>query len=104
MSRHATVQGLQAQAGSIATRALMRHKHYLTTGFDLGIFDQVVHAYSRFEAPIVPLKAPGYNLLGDHFHPILVLWAPLYWIWEDPRMLLLAQELLLALSSIPARP
>jgi len=87
--------------GLYAVYALTRHKHYLTTGFDLGIFDQVVRDYSRFQAPIVPLKAPGYNLLGDHFHPILVLWAPLYWIWDDPRMLLLAQAALLAVSMMP---
>lgn len=78
-----------------------RHARYLTTGFDLGIFDQAVRAYARFEAPIVPLKAPGYHLLGDHFHPIIALWAPLYWIWDDPRMLLAAQAALIAVSVIP---
>ena len=41
--------------------------------WDLGIFAEAVQAYSRFEAPIVPIKGPGYNLLGDHFHPILAL-------------------------------
>ncbi len=81
--------------------ALLRHDRYLTTGFDLGIFDQAVRAYSRFEAPIVPLKAPGYHLLGDHFHPVIALWAPLYWIWDDPRVLLLAQAGLIAVSIWP---
>jgi uncharacterized membrane protein len=84
-----------------STYALARHDRYLTTGFDLGIFDQAVRAYSRFEAPIVPLKAPGFHLLGDHFHPVLVVWAPLYWIWDDPRMLLLAQAALIAASAVP---
>jgi len=81
--------------------AWARHDRYLTTGFDLGIFDQAVRAYSRLQAPIVPLKAPGYHLLGDHFHPILALWAPLYWIWDDPRMLLAAQAVLIAVSVVP---
>jgi uncharacterized membrane protein len=84
-----------------ATYAWVRHLRFVTTGFDLGIFDQAVRAYSRFEAPIVPLKAPGYNLLGDHFHPVIALWAPLYWIWDDPRMLLLAQAALVAASVVP---
>ncbi len=83
------------------TYAWVRHLRFVTTGFDLGIFDQAVRAYSRFEAPIVPLKAPGYHLLGDHFHPILALWAPLYWVWDDPRMLLLAQAALVAASIVP---
>ncbi len=84
-----------------ATYAWVRHLRFVTTGFDLGIFDQAVRAYSRFQAPIVPLKAPGYNLLGDHFHPVIALWAPLYWVWDDPRMLLLAQAALVALSVVP---
>ncbi|MGZ4625521.1 MAG: DUF2079 domain-containing protein [Kineosporiaceae bacterium] len=87
--------------GIYATYAWMRHIHYETTNYDLGIFDQAVRAYSRFEAPIVPLKAPGYNLLGDHFHPLIAVFAPLYWIWDDPRMLLLAQAALFAASMVP---
>lgn len=83
------------------TYSWARHARYLTTGFDLGIFDQAVRAYARFEAPVVPLKAPGYHLLGDHFHPIIALWAPLYWVWDDPRMLLAAQAALIAVSVVP---
>jgi uncharacterized membrane protein len=50
---------------------------------------------------MVSLKGPNFDLLGDHFHPVLVLLAPLYWIWADPRMLLLAQAALLAASALP---
>lgn len=49
---------------------------------------------------MVPLKGDAYNLLGDHFHPILATLAPLYWIWDDARVLLLAQAALVA-ASIP---
>lgn len=84
-----------------AAYALTRHARFATTGFDLGIFDQVMRDYAHFRAPIVPLKGPGYNLLGDHFHPLIAVLAPLYWIWDDPRMLLLAQALLLAVSIVP---
>jgi uncharacterized membrane protein len=73
---------------------------YLTTGYDLGIFDQAVRAYSHFQAPIVALKGADYNLFGDHFHPIIAVLAPLYWLWDNPGMLLIAQAVLLA-SSIP---
>jgi uncharacterized membrane protein len=72
-----------------------------TAGYDLGIFDQAVRSYSHFDAPIVPLKGPGANLLGDHFHPIIATLAPLYWIWPDARMLLVAQAFLIALSVVP---
>lgn len=80
--------------------SLQRFRMFWTAGYDLGIFDQAVRAYSKFEAPLVALKGPHYNILGDHFHPILVLAAPLYWLWDDPRTLLLLQAALLA-ASIP---
>lgn len=77
---------------------LTRWRQYLTAGYDLGIFDQAVRQYAAFQVPMVPLKGDHYNILGDHFHPILVLLAPLYWLWDDPRMLLVAQAGLVALS------
>lgn len=84
-----------------AAYSLTRHARMLTAGYDLGIFDQAIRSYSEFQSPIVPLKAPGFNLLGDHFHPILSVLAPLYWVWPDARMLLVAQAALVAISIIP---
>ncbi|WP_235960196.1 DUF2079 domain-containing protein [Actinomadura macrotermitis] len=72
-----------------------------TAGYDLGIFDQAVRSYAHLQMPVVPLKGPGFNLLGDHFHPVIALLAPLYWLWDDPRMLLAAQGVLFALSTVP---
>ncbi|MFI9271155.1 DUF2079 domain-containing protein [Kitasatospora sp. NPDC052896] len=71
-------------------------------GFDLGIFDQGIRGYAHFHLPISEVKRyhhefpPGFSLLGDHFSPILALLAPLYWIWNDPRSLLIGQSLLFA--------
>lgn len=83
-----------------ALYSLTRSAQLLTAGYDLGIFDQAVRAYSQFRPPLVPLKGDDFNLLGDHFHPILVVLAPLYWIWDDARMLLLAQAALIAASCV----
>ncbi len=80
--------------------ALAEHFAYLTTGYDLGIFDQAMRAYSHFKAPMVPLKGAGYNIFGDHFHPIIALIAPLYWIWDNPVVLVVVQAVLVA-ASIP---
>lgn len=80
--------------------AFVDHARYLTTGYDLGIFDQAVRAYSHFQAPMVPLKGAGYDILGDHFHPIIAVLAPFYWIWDDVGVLLVAQALLTA-ASVP---
>jgi uncharacterized membrane protein len=71
-------------------------------GFDLGIFDQAIRAYAHLHLPRSPIKnyhheyPPGFSILGDHFSPILVLLAPLYWVWDDPRVLLVAQAALFA--------
>ena len=71
---------------------------YRTTGYDLGIFDQAVRAYAHFQSPMVPLKGSGYDILGDHFHPILVVLAPFYWVWNSLGVLLIAQAVLTAVS------
>ncbi|MDU2193678.1 MAG: DUF2079 domain-containing protein [Actinomyces sp.] len=69
--------------------------------WDLGIFAEAVQAYSRFEAPIVPIKGPGYNLLGDHFHPILALLGPIFRLSPSALTLLVVQDLLIAASVLP---
>jgi uncharacterized membrane protein len=86
---------------SYAGCSLLRAAHLQTAAYDLGIFTQAVRAYAHFNAPMVPIKGPGFNLLGDHFSPALAALAPAYRIWPDPRMLLVAQAALLAGSGIP---
>ncbi|GGO95143.1 DUF2079 domain-containing protein [Actinomyces gaoshouyii] len=69
--------------------------------WDLGIFSEAAKAYSHLQAPIVPIKGPDYNLLGDHFHPILVLLGPLWALFPSGLTLLIVQDLLLAISAWP---
>ena len=58
---------------------LFRHWHFGSSAYDLGIFDQVVWRLSRFETPGSSIR--GFtHFLGDHFFPIVALFAPLYWI------------------------
>jgi uncharacterized membrane protein len=87
--------------GLYALYSLLRHARLGTAGFDLGIFDQAIRAYAHFRAPVVPLKGPGFNLLGDHFHPALIALVPAYWLWADARALLVAQAALMAISVAP---
>lgn len=82
------------------TISITEYTQYLSNGYDLGIFDQVVRQYAHFHLPVSSVKAPGYDVLGDHFSPVMALFAPLYWIWDDPIMLLVGQALLIA-ASIP---
>lgn len=84
----------------LALLGVYRHNRFGSSAFDLGIFDQTVWHYSRFEVGPNTVKGMP-NLLGDHFHPVLGLLAPLYWVWSDARILLVAQAVLLAVSSLP---
>ncbi|GAA2150858.1 DUF2079 domain-containing protein [Kitasatospora kazusensis] len=81
--------------------SVRRHERMLSAGYDLGIFEQAVRAYAHGRAPIAELKGPGYNLLGDHFHPVLALLAPAYRVFPTPVTLLVAQAALMALACLP---
>src|SRR3989440_8790967 len=83
-----------------AAVSIYRHDRFASSAFDLGVQDQTVWGYSQLQ--MIPNTVEMIrNLLGDHFHPILMLVAPLYWIWDDARVLLLVQAVLLAAAAVP---
>jgi uncharacterized membrane protein len=96
--------GLGALVASFATAyaliGLFRHWHFDSSAYDLGIFDQVIWRLSRFDAPTSSLRG-GINIFGDHFHPVIALLAPVYWIAPRVESLIVAQSVLLALSIVP---
>ena len=94
--------GCAAAAVLYTVFSFLNHSHY-NSGTDLAIFDQAIWHYSRLETPTSTFLSPfGYgNFLGDHFEPILIGLAPLYWIWENVRVLLIAQAVLLSASIVP---
>ena len=61
--------------------------------WDLAIFAELAKDYAHGRAPIVPIKGEGYNLLGDHFHPILILLGPVWRLFPTPLALLVVQDL-----------
>ncbi|WP_084355349.1 DUF2079 domain-containing protein [Actinomyces radicidentis] len=69
--------------------------------WDLAIFSELAKDYAHLQAPVVPIKGVGFNLLGDHFHPILVLLGPVWALFPSPLSLLITQDLLLAVSAWP---
>ena len=105
MSRRAGIAALTAAAALLyCLQALLDYRRFLTSTFDLVIFDQGVRGYSHFHPPtsIARGVADGQNahfsLLADHWSPILALLAPLYWIHGSPATLLVAQAVLFALA------
>lgn len=84
--------GLWAVAG-LARQWTMR------TGIDLGLYTQAVEGYSQGHWPWAALKAPDdFNLLGDHFTPIVAVLGPFYRLWPGPGTLLVAQGILIGIA------
>src|SRR6266581_2510157 len=81
-----------------ASISVYRHEHYASNAFDLAVQDQTVWGYSRGEfIRNTVLGIP--NLLGDHFHPILMTLAPFMLIWNSAEVLLVAQALLMVCNA-----
>jgi uncharacterized membrane protein len=69
--------------------------------WDLGIYTEYVKQLSLLRAPIVDIRGPGFNLLGDHFQIALAVLAPFFRLFPSPATLLFFQALLTALSVFP---
>ncbi|OGH08091.1 MAG: hypothetical protein A2171_01310 [Candidatus Levybacteria bacterium RBG_13_35_9] len=78
--------------------SVLRHVHFQSGGFDLGIFDQAIYQYSHFLFPYNTIKEMF--ILGDHLNLTLPLLSPLYWIWQDVKTLLIFQAVFITVSSL----
>jgi uncharacterized membrane protein len=87
---------------SYTTLSLVRHNHYLSYGYDLGIDDQIVWQYSQFRLPITTIDNTPFSLsLTNHVELIYALAAPAYWFWNSVNSLLILQVLVIVISGIP---
>jgi uncharacterized membrane protein len=84
-----------------AALAIRDQQQMVTTGYDLGIFDQAIRNYAHGHLPTSTLKGPHYDLLGDHFSPIIATLAPFYLLWPSTYTLLIAQAALFAIGAVP---
>ncbi|HVJ99190.1 MAG TPA: DUF2079 domain-containing protein [Acidimicrobiia bacterium] len=75
------------------------HDGYGTSAFDIGVFDQGTWLLSQFKNPFVTIT--GRNLFGDHTSFILLLVAPLYWVFPGASTLLTLQAATMALGAVP---
>ncbi|MEK7559452.1 MAG: DUF2079 domain-containing protein [Patescibacteria group bacterium] len=81
-----------------STLSILRHMHFQSGGFDLGIYDQAVWQYSNFLFPYNTIKER--LILGDHLTLTLPLLAPLYWIWDNVKILLIFQSIWISFSTV----
>lgn len=80
--------------------SIRNHDLYQTFAWDLGFFDQLLWQASKGNLNFVSTIG-NINILGDHFQPIIYLLVPLYWLWDDVRVLLVAQAFLVAVAALP---
>ena len=89
-------------AAYFTTASFLRYDNFFTGRFDLGNMDQTV--WNTVHGRLFQLTDPdGTNVisrLAIHADFILVLLAPFYLLWQDPRMLLLIQTLVLSAGAI----
>jgi len=82
--------GYLTLAEGLAFMAVYKHNSLQSHAHDLGILVNVAWnvAYGNgFYDPLIHVE----NFLGDHFSPVMALFAPILWIWPDARPLLAAQ-------------
>lgn len=79
--------------------AAQQWAQFTARSWDLGIFTQLLAHYAALQPPIVDIKGAGYNLLGDHFHPLLAILAPVYAVFPSAFTLLVIQAACFALSA-----
>jgi uncharacterized membrane protein len=81
--------------------SISRLRQLSPASWDLGIYTEYVKQLSLLRAPIVDIRGPGFNLLGDHFQIGLAVLAPFFRLFPSPATLLFFQALLTALSVFP---
>ena len=62
--------------GAYAALSLFRLVQLNPTSWDLGIYTEYVKQAAGWHMPITDVRTAGFNLLGDHFQPIVMLLAP----------------------------
>ena len=93
---------MAAYAAGLGSLSVLRHRAFNTGRYDLGNMVQTVWntAHGHF---LQMTSGDGRQIsrLAAHFDPILAAFAPLWWIWPSPEMLLFVQAVLVSLGALP---
>src|SRR5258706_5885516 len=84
------------------TASFLRYSNFFTGRFDLGNMDQTVWntVHGNFFQLTNPDGTNNISRLSIHADFILAFLAPFYFLWQDPRMLLLLQTIILSLGAV----
>ncbi len=93
---------ISAYAVGFSALSILRYHSFNAGRFDLGNMTQAVWATAHgHPLAVTNLQGEQVSRLGSHVDPILVLFAPLWWIWPSPSMLVATQAVAIALGALP---
>jgi uncharacterized membrane protein len=85
-----------------ALLSVVRHLHFGSFGFDLGLNDQIIWEYSKFRPPITTIDhVPFISNLLVHLDLIFIFISPIFWIFDNTISLLILQAFVASFSAIP---
>jgi uncharacterized membrane protein len=87
--------------GSYCAISLSRLVQLNPSSWDLAIYTEYVKQSAHLAAPIADIRTAGFNLLGDHFQPIVMVIAPFFRVFPSAATLLIVQALLASVSVFP---
>lgn len=79
--------------------SLNNHRLFETFGWDLAVFDNGIWQWSMFKFPYSTFH--DLYWLADHFHLILLIIVPLYWVWSNVKLLLIIQAFVTCFGALP---
>ena len=98
----ALTAAIAAYAAGFAALSILRDRAFSTGRFDLGNMVQAVWSTAHGDPlRVTNLAGDQVSRLGAHTDVLLVLFAPLWWIWPSPSMLLVVQATAIALGALP---
>ncbi len=101
-TRALLASAIVAYAAGFAALSALRHEAFVTGRFDLGNMVQAVWSTAHgHPLRMTDLHGDQISRLAAHVDPILVVFAPLWWLWPSPNMLLVVQACAVALGAIP---
>src|SRR5687767_13406933 len=79
--------------------AMYRFNAFVGTMGDMGNTENIL--WNTINGEPFRLSTLKVSWLGQHFAPGILLWAPFYALWPDPRCVLLLQAITIALGALP---
>jgi uncharacterized membrane protein len=87
--------------GAYLAISLFRLRQLNPSSWDLAVYTEYVKQAASWHVPVSDVRTAGFNLLGDHFQPIVMVIAPLFRVIPSAATLVAVQALLAALSVFP---